>query len=59
MIKSLISSRHQKSYIGDKLQSLNVANQYVYYPDDGHGWDGADLTDSFDKITAFIKLHVN
>lgn len=49
----------QSTIVRDKLQLLGVPNQYVFYPNNGHGWDGPDLFDSFDKIAAFLKLHVN
>lgn len=49
----------QSSSVRDKLQSLGVVNQYVFYPNNGHGWEGADLTDSFEKLTAFIKQNVH
>ncbi|MEP7279791.1 MAG: alpha/beta hydrolase [Bacteroidota bacterium] len=49
----------QSTLVRDKLQSLGVANQYVFYPNNGHGWEGDDLIDSFNKIAAFIKLQVN
>ena len=49
----------QSTLVRDKLQSLAVANQYVFYPDKGHGWDGPELLDSFDKITAFLRLHMH
>jgi acetyl esterase/lipase len=43
----------------DKLQVSGVINQYVFYPNEGHGWVGADLTDSFNKIQAFLSANVN
>ncbi len=49
----------QSTVVRDKLQSLGVPNQYVFYPNNGHGWDGPDLLDSFAKIAAFLKLYVN
>jgi acetyl esterase/lipase len=49
----------QSTIVRDKLQSLGVAGQYVFYPNDGHGWEGVDLIDSFDKITKFLKLNMN
>ncbi|GAC1427105.1 MAG: hypothetical protein NVSMB7_03880 [Chitinophagaceae bacterium] len=49
----------QASALRDKLQRLGVANQYVFYPAEGHGWVGEDLNDSFTKIFAFLKQHVN
>ncbi len=41
------------------LQAAGVTNQYVFYPTEGHGWVGANLVDSFDKIQAFILANVN
>ncbi len=49
----------QSILVRDKLQAAGVANQYVFYPNDGHGWTGPDLIDSYNKIVAFIQLHVN
>jgi acetyl esterase/lipase len=49
----------QATLLKAKLDSTGVANQYVFYPNDGHGWVGADLNDSFDKIEAFIKQYMN
>lgn len=42
----------------DTLNAYGVPNQLVYYPDQGHGWDGADLADSFDKIVAFLHRYI-
>ena len=41
------------------LQAAGVINQYVFYPTEGHGWVGANLVDSFNKIQAFILANVN
>jgi acetyl esterase/lipase len=41
-----------------KLQVSGVINQLVFYPTEGHGWTGASLTDSFDKIQAFLSANV-
>jgi acetyl esterase/lipase len=49
----------QATALRDKLQAMTVPNQYFFYPNDGHGWQGADLLDSFDKIGAFLKQYVN
>lgn len=38
----------------DTLNKFGVPNQLVYYPNDGHGWTGPDLKDSFEKIQAFL-----
>jgi dipeptidyl aminopeptidase/acylaminoacyl peptidase len=49
----------QATLLKARLDSAGVANQYVFYPNEGHGWVGANLNDSFDKIEAFIRQHVN
>ena len=41
------------------LQTAGVVNQYVFYPTEGHGWTGANLYDSFNRIQAFIQANVN
>ena len=41
-----------------KLQASGIINQYVFYPNEGHGWTGADLIDSFNKIQAFLSANV-
>ncbi len=41
------------------LNSAGVPNQYVLYPDEDHGWGGANLTDSYNKIVQFLTTHVN
>jgi acetyl esterase/lipase len=42
----------------DKLTLNGVANQYIFYPTEGHGWYGANLADSFNKIQDFLALYV-
>lgn len=42
-----------------KLQAAGVINQYVFYPNEGHGWTGVNLTDSFNKIEAFLSANVH
>ena len=41
-----------------KLSQKAVINQYFNYPTEGHGWTGANLTDTFDKIVAFLNANV-
>lgn len=48
----------QSIILRDQLQQANVLHQYVFYPMEGHGWTGANLTDSFEKIEAFLKAHM-
>ncbi len=49
----------QSTSLQAKLQAAGVINQYVFYPTEGHGWVGANLTDSFNKIQAFLAANVN
>ena len=47
---------YQEAYeLQDTLNARGVVNQLVFYPDQGHGWTGADLTDSFQKVVAFLR----
>ena len=47
----------QSVLLKNKLEAAGVAHQYVYYPNEGHGWGGSNLVDSFNKIQAFILKH--
>lgn len=49
----------QSTAVKNKLATLGIANQYVFYLAEGHGWVGANLSDSFNKIEAFLKANVN
>lgn len=55
----IVVSYSQSVLLKNKLQTSGVINQYVFYPTENHGWTGANLTDSFDKITAFLNANVN
>jgi acetyl esterase/lipase len=54
---NLVSST-QATILNDKLQASGVIHEYVYYPNEGHGWFGASLDDSFNKIEVFLDTHV-
>jgi len=41
-----------------KLQTAGVVHQYITYTGEGHGWVGANLTDTYNKAVDFIKLYV-
>lgn len=43
----------------DKLNELNVINEFTLYPNAGHGWVGLDLLDTSIKLKAFIQAHLN
>jgi acetyl esterase/lipase len=49
----------QATSLDAKLQTAGVVHQYVYYPTEGHGWIGANLTHSFNAIQAFLAANVN
>jgi acetyl esterase/lipase len=55
----VIVSVNQSILLRNKLQRFSVSHQYVLYASENHGWVGANLTDSFDKIVAFLTTHVN
>ncbi len=55
----IVVSFSQSVLLKTRLQTMGVVNQYIFYPTENHGWTGANLTDSFDKITAFLNANVN
>lgn len=55
----VLVSPSQSAALNNKLQTFGVIHQYVFYPTENHGWAGANLTDSFDKITVFLNTNVN
>lgn len=48
----------QQNALHAKLVTNNVVNAYVFYPTESHGWVGANLADSFNKIVIFLKANV-
>ncbi len=48
----------QSTALKTKLQTAGVAVEMFTYPNEGHGWFGSTLEDSFDKIAAFLLTHV-
>ncbi len=55
----IVVAPSQSTLLRDKLNSLSVPNQFVYYPNGGHGdWDAATYTDAFTKMTSFIKTYI-
>lgn len=55
----ILVSPNQSFALKNKLQSLGVIHQYVFYPTENHGWIGPNLVDSFNKIAAFLAANVN
>ncbi len=54
----LLVKASQAVSLQSKLQAAGVVNQYVLYPNEGHGWLGLNLFDSFNKIQAFLSANV-
>lgn len=51
-------SPSQQTTLHLKLSQNNVANQLKIYPGLGHGWTGADMTNSFDIAKSFLLQYV-
>jgi acetyl esterase/lipase len=49
----------QQTCLQEKLTDAGVVNQYVFYATEGHGWQGAKLEDSFNKIETFLNENVH
>ncbi len=49
----------QSASLATLLQTNGVTHQYVFYPAEAHGWFFPTLTDSFNKIQAFLQANVN
>jgi len=54
----IVVSPSQSVLLDSKLQTAGVVHQYFFYPTEGHGWVGANLSDSFNKIQAFLAANV-
>ena len=54
----IVVSPSQSVLLNNKLFIAGVTHQYIVYPAEGHGWVGANLSDSFDKIQAFLTANV-
>lgn len=56
--RDMLVPEAQPVLLRNKLKELSVPHQYVYYPNEGHGWRGDNLQDSLDKVAAFLQRHV-
>ena len=43
----------------DRLTNAGVPNQFVFYPNEGHGWQGRTLANSFSIMEAFLNENVH
>ncbi|MFK7811349.1 MAG: alpha/beta hydrolase, partial [Maribacter sp.] len=41
-----------------RLTELNVVHEFTLYPNEGHGWVGANLFDTSTKLKAFVETHL-
>ena len=48
----------QSRLLKQSLEKANVPAELVIYPMERHGWQGTKMTDSFDKIQAFLNRYV-
>ena len=48
----------QSKTLKDKLDKAGVKNELIIYPGKSHGWYGETLSNSFDRIAAFLQLNV-
>jgi len=55
----IVVSPSQSILLKNELQAKGVPCEYILYPGEGHGWFGTNLTDSFNRIIAFLAVHVN
>jgi acetyl esterase/lipase len=52
-------NKKQQSMLQDRLTDAGVCNQYVFYPNEGHGWQGRTLANSFRIIETFLNENVH
>ena len=48
----------QASRLANRLKEAGVTHEVVMYNGAGHGWTGANLADSFNKIVSFLQTNV-
>lgn len=48
----------QANILAKRLESAKVVHQLKIYPEEGHGWSGAPLFDSFARVASFLKSNV-
>jgi acetyl esterase/lipase len=56
--KDPVVALSQSKELAARLDSAGVANELVVYPGAGHGWYGSTLHKSFDRLQAFLEMHV-
>lgn len=53
-----VVDKSQSILLEAKLKAAGVPHELVLYPNAGHGWYGPTLTNSFDRIEAFLAQHM-
>ncbi|WP_338792978.1 alpha/beta hydrolase [Bernardetia sp. MNP-M8] len=48
----------QGEVLKETLSQFNVTNEYYIYPEEGHGFNEANILDALEKSTAFIRIHL-
>jgi len=48
----------QSRALKTRLEKAGVVHELVVYPGEQHGWRGATLSNSFDRIEAFLEKNV-
>ncbi|PKQ46547.1 alpha/beta hydrolase [Confluentibacter flavum] len=48
----------QGTDLRDKLQNLGVTHEFTLYPNEGHGWEGLELLDTWLKLKSFMQTHL-
>jgi acetyl esterase/lipase len=41
-----------------QLTTLGVTHEFHFYPEEGHGWEGANLLDTTSKLSAYIETYI-
>jgi acetyl esterase/lipase len=53
----MVVPKAQSDSLKNRLQNVAVPHAYHVYPTEGHGWYGANLQDTYQKLIAFIQQH--
>lgn len=48
----------QGTDLRDKLQALGVTHEFTLYENEGHGWVGLSLLDTWTKLKMFTQIHL-
>jgi acetyl esterase/lipase len=57
-VKDQVVDISQSKLLKNKLAAEGVIHELVEYPGLGHGWYGANMTNSFNRVEIFLKAHL-